>query len=169
MKITEKGAVIVIVSLLLTAILSMLIFVTYKLVNKQYRETVYVMRDDWVTQDVNKDPDYKPPTPPTQINIPSRGVPTDYAQVGVIFNETDSQVFNLYGRQVYSGSTNWNYYIFTDAFNPIKLDIFHSNKSCLDEYGCGELMDGTLVEIKELGKTFTVKIYKDHSKYRYLP
>ena len=44
-----------------------------------------------------------------QINVPTRGYPENYQQIGVAMNE--GKAFNLFGRQTYPGSNQYEYYV----------------------------------------------------------
>ena len=46
-----------------------------------------------------------------RINVPTRGEPPSYQQVGILTNTDDGEnVKPLYGRQTYRGSNQWNYF-----------------------------------------------------------
>ena len=45
------------------------------------------------------------------INIPTRGYPDNYHQVGNLIRNSDEKVLKLFGRQKYPGSSQWEYYI----------------------------------------------------------
>ena len=75
-----------------------------------------------------------------RINIKTRGMPTEYQQLGYLTNVDDvDDVKPLYGRQTYSGSKSWNYYSSTDTHLSIKIPVYTSNNKCTDERGCNEL------------------------------
>jgi hypothetical protein len=45
------------------------------------------------------------------INLPTRGVPDNYHSVGVLVRKNDEKVLQLFGRQKYPGSNQWEYYV----------------------------------------------------------
>jgi len=45
------------------------------------------------------------------INIPTRGYPDNYHQVGNLIRDSDEKVLKLFGRQKYPGSSQWEYYV----------------------------------------------------------
>jgi hypothetical protein len=68
-------------------------------------------------------PEYIYPYPAHNINIPTRGYPDNYQQIGIIYN--DNNTFNLFGRQKYPGSNQYEYYISGTSNNThIKLPIY---------------------------------------------
>ena len=101
-------------------------------------------------------PEYLYPTTNVKqlINIPTRGYPDNYQLMGVLLRENTETAFNLFGRQKYSGSDQYEYYAQgTMHNNTVKLPIHHKK----------ELYDGDEVKIpgtnEENGK-FKVKLYK---------
>jgi len=58
-------------------------------------------------------PEYQYPTDyiSTQINFPSRGYPEEYQLLGIASRENTETVYNLYGRQKYPGSSQYEYYV----------------------------------------------------------
>jgi hypothetical protein len=46
-----------------------------------------------------------------QINIPTRGSPDNYQTVGVLVRKEDERILQIFGRQKYPGSTQWEYYV----------------------------------------------------------
>ena len=114
-----------------------------------------------------------PPPPPgiIPINIPTRGPPTGFQQVGVLVEDSggSDKLIPLYGEQTYNGSKQWRYYTSSDGFQSVKLNVLHKNKNCMDEYGCDEIYDGNDATVNGYsGKTFKANIYKNASP-RYIP
>lgn len=107
----------------------------------------------------------------TAINIPTRGYPTGYQQVGILAEEHESpnkKILPLFGEQTYPGSNQWRYYSGTDGFQSIKLPVYHKGRNCQDEYGCDEIYNGNQVKIEALPQHFNASIYKLDAP-RYLP
>ena len=46
-----------------------------------------------------------------KINIPTRGLPDTYHLIGVILRNNTESAFNLFGRQTFPGSNQWEYYV----------------------------------------------------------
>jgi len=99
------------------------------------------------------------------INIRTRGEPSEYQNIGILKNGSDTNdVKPLYGRRVYTGSNLWNYYTLLNNHIQVKLPITKNN-NCLDERGCSEIMDGENIEIN--GESYTVTLYP-YSDFRYI-
>lgn len=45
------------------------------------------------------------------INIPTRGYPDNFQVLGVLVRKSDEKILQLYGRQKYPGSNQWEYYV----------------------------------------------------------
>lgn len=98
-------------------------------------------------------------------DIPTRGSPDNYRQVGILVNDSDddknNKILRLYGRQEFPNSNKYEYYTAINVGNDqvkIPLDL-PRNK---------ELYDDDTVTISEIGSTFKVKILKYDSP-RYYP
>lgn len=106
------------------------------------------------------------------INIPTRGHSTGYQQVGALIQDdgtgNNQKILPLYGEQTYPGSRQWKYYTSSDGYNAIKLPIVNNGKDCQDTYGCDEIYEGTVVNVKGHDSGFKANIYKLDSP-RYLP
>jgi hypothetical protein len=76
------------------------------------------------------------------INMPSRGLPDNYQAVGAVVRKSDEKVLQLFGRQKYPGSNQWEYYVTgADTYGfpnkmPIKIrgdrEIEHNRKITID-------------------------------------
>lgn len=98
--------------------------------------------------------------PQTRINIPTRGPPNSYQQVGFIkLDDNISSLMPLYGRQVYPGSSNWNYYTATSEYHPIKMSVENRSRDCTQQYGCERFYSGDTVGIPALNKYATAEMY----------
>jgi hypothetical protein len=59
-----------------------------------------------------------------QLNIPSRGLPDNYHLMGVLLRNNTESAFNLFGRQTYVGSNQWEYYVQGNMKDmPVKIPI----------------------------------------------
>ena len=115
--------------------------------------------------------------PSNRINIQTRGPPAPVQQLGTLSRmdyvdtnkdvgqNKDPYILPIYGRPTYNRSSKWNYYT---IFNNVKLNISHNNKSCMNEYGCEELMNGDSITIPEINGVFKVNIY-ENSALQYIP
>lgn len=98
------------------------------------------------------------------INIPTRGYPDNYQNMGILVRKEDEKVLKLFGRQVYPGSDQYEYYV-VDNNNSA------DNKVPLNTPGKKELYDNDVVPIPWLDESkglFEVKIF-DYNVPRYNP
>ena len=102
-----------------------------------------------------------------RINVPTRGEPPAYQQVGLLQDTDDSQnVKPLYGRQTYPGSNQWNYFTSTDSHLATKIPIELDSRDCTDEHGCKELQKNEQLHV--LDKDYKVNFYGTIAP-RYIP
>jgi len=102
-----------------------------------------------------------------RINVPTRGEPPSYQQVGLLQDTDDSQnVKPLYGRQTYPGSNQWNYFTSTDSHLATKIPVELGSRDCTDEHGCKELQKNEKLHV--LDKDYNVNIYGTIAP-RYIP
>ena len=60
----------------------------------------------------------------TIINVPTRGLPDNYHQIGLLLRTNTETAFKLFGRQKYPGSNQWEYYVQgVMANNDVKIPI----------------------------------------------
>lgn len=135
-------------------------------------------RAEYRSRDLTLDSDFDDPRAPPEvdprreINVPTRGVPPRYEQIGFLSSgeHSDIQVNNiipLYGRRTYQGSGNWNYYTKTQA--GVKIPLTADGRDCSDDVpGCRELYDDDSVSIPALEGDYAVKLYKIGAP-RYIP
>ena len=100
-----------------------------------------------------------------RINIPTRGYPDRYTLQGILVRKSDEKTLQLFGRQKYPGSSQWEYYAVGNDGNAF------SSKLPVEVYGDKELYDNDMVELPYLdGKRgkFKVKLYKLDAP-RYIP
>jgi hypothetical protein len=102
-----------------------------------------------------------------RINIPTRGEPPSYQQVGLLQDVTDpNNIKPLYGRQTYRGSNKWNYFTSTDSHLATKIPITLETNDCTDERGCTELQKNQTITL--LQTDYQVIMYGTTSP-RYIP
>ena len=116
----------------------------------------------------------------TPINVPTRGLPTAYQQIGILTPALEvastpipgssiaPRILPLYGRQLYSGSDKWNYYITTDGYQSVKIPITNNNRDCMHEHGCREIYDGDVLDVPIYNQEFKATVY-NLSSPRYIP
>lgn len=106
-----------------------------------------------------------------KINIRTRNeddVP-EYKTIGTLYNSDTTTILKLVGKAVYRGSSNWNYYAISSDYNPNRLTVLVDGKDCAKEYGCRELNDNNITQIKEYAnKDFTVQLYPKET-LNYIP
>lgn len=115
--------------------------------------------------------------PSNRINIKTRGPDVPIQQLGTLSRieyldnnkpvgiNSEPYILPLYGRPTYNRSSKWNYYT---MFNGIKLNISYKNKSCMQEFGCEELINDDIIKIPEINGNFKVNIY-ENSNLQYIP
>jgi len=99
-----------------------------------------------------------------QLNIPTRGLPDNFHQLGVVLRDDTETGYNLFGRQKFPGSNQYEYYVVgTMGFNNVKLPIKIK--------GDKEVEEGQIIDIpgaKKENGNFKVKLY-DYDAPRYNP
>lgn len=104
------------------------------------------------------------PYPKNMFGERTRGEPDDYQLVGLLYNTDVNKNYQLYGRRVYPGSYEWEYYIRgMDAGGlEFKYPIQLNNKE--------EIRDGITLNIPIDKNTYTVSIYNyDQPRYNPFP
>tara|TARA_B100001093_G_scaffold517136_1_gene597776 strand:+ start:2534 stop:3184 length:651 start_codon:yes stop_codon:yes gene_type:complete len=100
-----------------------------------------------------------------RINVPSRGYPDSYHNIGLLSRNADEKIYNLFGRQKFPGSNQWEYYISgrdTNG-NAIKIPLEITRDK--------ELYNGDLVSVPILDNSkgkLEVKLF-DYDVPRYNP
>lgn len=98
------------------------------------------------------------------INIPTRGFPEDYQLKGLLLRDNTETAYNLFGRQKFPGSTQYEYYIIAN------MDRNHV-KIPLKMNGDKEIEDGKSINVPGTNQnngSFIVKLY-DYNVPRYIP
>jgi len=102
-----------------------------------------------------------------RINVPTRGEPPSYQQVGILTDESDGEnVKPLYGRQTYRGSNQWNYFTSLDSHLATRIPITINENDCIDERGCSQLNKNDTINVNT--KDYNVNLYNFHTP-RYIP
>ncbi len=110
------------------------------------------------------------------INVPTRGVPDQFQQIGVLTapggSETSASpnrtILPLFGRKLVTNRDRWNYYTRTDGLNPVQVPIQFKRRNCDDDLGCEEIMEGDSVGVPILGQSYVANVYR-YSTPRYIP
>ncbi len=110
------------------------------------------------------------------INIPTRGVPDQFQQIGVLTapggTETSGTptrtILPLFGRKLITNRDRWNYYTRTDGMNPVQVPLEYKRRKCDDDVGCDEIMEGDMVSVPIMGQSYVANVYR-YSVPRYLP
>jgi hypothetical protein len=105
------------------------------------------------------------------INIESRGLTTEYQQIGILTrsNNSNDMILPLMGRRNLAGRDKWQYYTISNTGNlNTKLPISVNGKSCTSEYGCDQVYNGDMVYVEGYKDTFNATIY-ENNLFRYLP
>ena len=104
------------------------------------------------------------------INIETRGLPSDYSQMGILTsNTTNHMILPLMGRRHMSGRDKWQYYTISNSGNlNTKLPIRVNNKHCSSEYGCDQIMQGDTIFVEGYNEDFKVTVY-ENGLFHYLP
>jgi hypothetical protein len=116
-----------------------------------------VVNDDFVPPE-RREPEHIYPDREVKniINIPTRGLPDNYQSVGVLARREDEKILQLFGRQKYMGSNQWEYYV-------TGMDRYgFPNKMPIKVKGDKELFDKDKIELDWLDKSkgeFEVNLY----------
>jgi hypothetical protein len=89
------------------------------------------------------------------INVPTRGLPDNYHQVGLLFRNNTETAFKLFGRQKFPGSNQWEYFAQgVMSNNDVKIPIVIK--------GDREIEDGQVIVVPGTDNSkggFKVKLY----------
>jgi len=116
-----------------------------------------VVNDDFIAPE-RRDPEHIYPDTEVKniINIPTRGLPDNYQSVGVLVRREDEKILQLFGRQKYMGSNQWEYYV-------TGMDRYgFPNKMPIKVKGDKELFDKDKIELDWLDKSkgeFEINLY----------
>jgi hypothetical protein len=107
------------------------------------------------------------------INIRTRGVPTEYSQVGILTrsqgNTNENLILPLMGRRAATSNDKWNYYTMaSNGHMNTKLPISVKGKSCTNDYGCDEIYNNDVVYVEGYKETFNATVY-ENGEFRYIP
>ncbi len=106
--------------------------------------------------------------PPTGVkrwlDIPTRGYPDNFTQIGLLVttdeSDPDNKILRLFGRQEFPGSNRYEYYtMINSGHDQIKVPLDLKRK---------ELYDGDTVQVRELSQQYTVQMH-DYAGPKYYP
>lgn len=131
------------------------------------REYDYKKLDDILEEPTRRVPRHE--IPPMYVkgylDYPTRGYPDNFSQLGLLIavdknkkDSKDNKILRLFGRQVYPGSSEYEYYTaINSSYDQIKVSLNTKRR---------ELYDGDIIKIKELGAKYKVKLHRyDAPKY----
>jgi hypothetical protein len=131
------------------------------------KQVILIQQERQTKPDVYAEPTMRYPS-----NLPtvlSRGPVGNYAQVGLMTAEggsansaaPDRTILPLYGREIDSRRSRWNYYTRTDGANPVQVPVRYRNKVCDDDVnGCDEIFNDESVHVPSLGRSFKATVYR---------
>lgn len=99
------------------------------------------------------------------INVPTRGLPDNYQAVGTLVRKKDEKILQLFGRQTFPSSNQWEYYVVGNDGNAF------TNKMPLSIKGGREIENGQQIPLQWLDPskgTFEVNLY-NYDVPRYNP
>lgn len=124
-----------------------------------------VLYNDFVAPE-RRQPEYSYPynSIKNKLNISTRGLPDNYHLIGILLRNNTESAFNLFGRQTFPSSNQWEYYVQgnmkdTTVKIPIKIR------------GDKEIEDGQLINVPGSDSSkgnYKVKLY-EYDKPRYNP
>jgi len=112
-------------------------------------------------------PEYEYPTEfvKKQINYPSRGYPEEYSLLGNAYRDSTETAYELFGRQKYPGSTQYEYYVVGSDNKNFKVKI------PIKINGDKEIYDNQVIDIPGTSHdkgSFTVRLFNLDTP-RYIP
>ena len=136
------------------------------LANVYYKKNLYLKnRDEKAVFDVLSPPEQRVEERQYNYNtlntgIRTRGEPDDYQMVGLLYNSSLNKNYQLFGRRIYPGSYEWEYYIRgRDAGGlDFKFPLYHKQ----------EFIDDTEIQLPIDNNIYKVKLY-NYDQPRYNP
>jgi hypothetical protein len=125
----------------------------YKLMNRDSNTIINPLAPPERRVDINQ-------YPQIQLYEKTRGEPDTYQLLGLLYNDNVDKKYQLYGRQVYPGSYEWEYYIrgFDTGGLDYKFPIERTNKQ--------EIYDNSDITIPIDNNIYKVKLYNfDQPRY----
>lgn len=141
--------------------------------NPELEKRIYLERrdrravDDNLSPPERRDQEYAYPDRYVKslINVPTRGLPDNYQAIGTLVRKTDEKILQLFGRQTFPSSNQWEYYVIGNDGNAF------TNKMPLTIKGGREIENGQQIPLQWLDPskgTFEVNLY-NYDVPRYNP
>jgi len=136
------------------------------LANVYYRKNKYLKeRDEKAVFDVLSPPEQRVEERQYNYNnintgIRTRGEPDDYQMIGLLYNSTINKNYQLYGRRIYPGSYEWEYYIRGRDAGGLDFKFPLNYKQ--------ELIDDGEIQLPIDNNTYKIKLY-NYDQPRYNP
>jgi hypothetical protein len=131
--------------------------------------TVPAVSNQMIRPDLYPEPVQRLPLPLGLGAIASRGPLGPIQQVGILTAEggssnsaaPDRTILPLFGREMDSRRSRWNYYTRTDGTNPVQVPVRVRNRLCDDDTnGCDEVYNDDSVHVPALGRSFKATVYR---------
>lgn len=122
-----------------------------------------------IRPDLYPEPVQRLPLPLGLGAMASRGPLGPIQQVGILTAEggssnsaaPDRTILPLFGREMDSRRSRWNYYTRTDGTNPVQVPVRVRNRLCDDDTnGCDEVYNDDSVHVPALGRSFKATVYR---------
>lgn len=146
----KKSTIKVLFAISVVIILGLVTFLALKPLLKRRRRKVSTRSDIYI-EPVSRPHIFRKP-----INYPTRGYPSAYEKIGIMYNEGGDR-YPLFGRQKYPGSTQYEYYFMDDTRNHNKVELEYEK----------ELFDGDTLTSNLLVGDYKVELY-DKATLRYI-
>jgi len=108
------------------------------------------------------------------INIQTHGYSPNFTQIGILTSETkmnqnEPKILPLMGRRILNGRNKYQYYTISNSgVVNTKLPIIKDGRNCMNENGCDEIYNGTIVIVDGYNEKFKVTVYENEI-FRYIP
>ncbi len=130
----------------------------YYFLNKKYKQ---VLNDPLIPPERSVE-GRQLPMPNYYFQERTRGDPDDYQLIGLLYNTKINKNYQLFGRRIYPGAYEWEYYILGRDVGGLEY------KFPLKLNNNAELLDGTTINIPIDSNPYSVTIY-NYDYYRYNP
>jgi len=105
---------------------------------------------------------------PTQAPRVSQSVHATYSQIGILTRKQGEKILPLMGRMSQIQRNKWQYYTMSDGNQSIRLPVSRNGRSCTNDNGCDEIMNGDTVYVEGYKDAFQATVYENDLP-RYLP
>lgn len=105
---------------------------------------------------------------PTQAPYTSRSAHSTYTQIGILTRKQGEKILPLMGRMSQIQRNKWQYYTMSDGNQSIRLPVSRNGRSCTNDNGCDEIMNGDTVYVEGYQDAFRATVYENDAP-QYLP